>query len=116
MRNNLAKTRSLSVRDALHGRSHEEREATVTGNPAARMAGGCAASEGNELDRLYGPLSGREWLDLEMWAFQELPRRSYAAFARLRDHHGVPIEAWIARRTVPAGAQRTRRRAGATRL
>jgi hypothetical protein len=48
-----------------------------------------------EMARNYGPLSGREWLELDHWAFQELPRREYAALCRVAAHHGVPISRWL---------------------
>jgi len=52
------------------------------------------------LNLSFGPLTGREWLELDLWAFQQLSRRDYAAFCRLWTHHGVPVEAWIAHHPV----------------
>lgn len=49
------------------------------------------------MGRRFGPLTGREWLELDHWAFQELPRREYAAFRRLASHHRVPIDGWLER-------------------
>ncbi|MGE0746187.1 MAG: hypothetical protein AB7K86_13105 [Rhodospirillales bacterium] len=71
------------------------------------------------MGRQFGPLTGREWLELDHWAFQELPRREYAAFRRLASHHRVPIEGWLERHPGrPAGteaaAPRRRRAVGRT--
>ena len=48
----------------------------------------------------YGPLTTVEWLDLDHWAFQELPRETYSLFERLLAYHQVPIREWLRDRHV----------------
>lgn len=71
--------------DGLGGERTGKRDASLSAAWEADMA------------RHYGPLTGREWLELDHWAFQEMPRRDYAAFCRLAAHHGVPLHAWLDR-------------------
>lgn len=42
----------------------------------------------------YGPLTGEQWLELDHWAFQELPRHAYDLFKKVVESHNVPIDRW----------------------
>ena len=42
----------------------------------------------------YGPLTGEQWLELDHWAFQELPRHAYELFRTVVKSHNVPIDRW----------------------
>lgn len=47
-----------------------------------------------EKKQQYGPLTGEEWLELDQWAFQELPRHAYDLFKKIADSHKVPVDRW----------------------
>ena len=60
--------------------------------PSIRREAGVRQANDNE--KPFGPLTAKEWLELDHWSFQELPRDAYALFAKLVDAHAVPIERW----------------------
>ncbi len=57
----------------------------------------------SDMKKKYGPLRGSEWLELDQWAFQELPRKAYALFQQIADYHKVPVKDWLAH--VPENGQ-----------
>ena len=70
------------------GRSDKQQQAV--GHRAQPPASKDAAAQ-------FGPLRGTDWLELDHWAFQELPRGSYALFERIVRYHGVPVSSWLRR-------------------
>lgn len=51
----------------------------------------------SEINRKFGPLRGTEWLELDHWAFQELPREEYSLFLQILKYHKVPLDTWHVR-------------------
>ena len=50
--------------------------------------------QANDNGKPLGPLTAGEWLELDHWSFQELPRHAYALFRKLLDAHEVPVDDW----------------------
>lgn len=70
-----------------------------TADAADRSAGlvnerDTALSGNDSRKQQYGPLTGEQWLELDHWAFQELPRHAYDLFKKVVDSHDVPIDRW----------------------
>lgn len=61
---------------------------------ARRSDGMGGVIQANDNEKSIGPLTAKEWLELDHWSFQELPRHAYALFTKLLDAHKVPIERW----------------------
>ncbi len=55
---------------------------------------GTDVSTNDNKQQQYGPLTGEQWLELDHWAFQELPRHAYDLFRKLVESHGVPVDDW----------------------
>lgn len=55
---------------------------------------GSSRKSEKELQTRYGPLKGHEWLELDNWAFQELPKAAYKLLQKIYRHHKVPIAKW----------------------
>ena len=53
-----------------------------------------AVSSNDNKKQQYGPLTGEQWLELDHWAFQELPRHAYDLFRKVVESHDVPIDRW----------------------
>lgn len=51
-------------------------------------------SSDDDKKQKFGPLTGEEWLELDTWAFQELPRHAYDMFRKVVESHNVPIDHW----------------------
>jgi hypothetical protein len=49
----------------------------------------------DEAKKMFGPLNGMEWLELDLWAFQELPPAAYNSLRKLYEFHNVPIIDWL---------------------